>query len=55
MTLTGGEITLDRGHDGRVAYLTLRNGRYTIMLWFTTLIMRPEAAASLIGLPFDNR
>jgi hypothetical protein len=31
------------------------NGRYTIMLWFTTLIMRPEAAASLVGLPFDNR
>ena len=38
-------ITL--GRDG--------NGRYTIMLWFTTLIMRPEAAASLVGLPFDNR
>ena len=31
------------------------NGHYTIMLGFTTLIMRPEAVATLIGPPFDNR
>jgi hypothetical protein len=31
------------------------NGRYTILLGFTTLIMRPDAPAGLIGPPFDNR
>ena len=30
-------------------------GRYTIMLGFTTLIMRPDSVATLIGPPFDNR
>jgi 2-oxoglutaroyl-CoA hydrolase len=33
MTLTGGEVALDRGHDGQVAYLTLRNGPMTIITW----------------------
>ena len=27
MALTGGEIRLDRSHDGRVAYLTLDHGK----------------------------
>jgi hypothetical protein len=31
------------------------NGRYTITLAFTTLILRPDLVATLIGLPFDNR
>jgi 2-oxoglutaroyl-CoA hydrolase len=33
MALTGGEVLLDRGHDGRVAYLTLSNGPYTVVTW----------------------
>jgi 2-oxoglutaroyl-CoA hydrolase len=33
MTLTGGEIRLDRTHEGQVAELTLSNGRYTIITW----------------------
>jgi 2-oxoglutaroyl-CoA hydrolase len=33
MALTGGEIRLDRGHDGQVAYLTLSNGPMTIITW----------------------
>jgi 2-oxoglutaroyl-CoA hydrolase len=50
MTLTGGEITLDRGHDGRVAYLTLRNGRYTIITWE----MRQVMAARFAELDADS-
>ena len=33
MALTGGEVTLDRGHDGQVAYLTLSNGPMTVITW----------------------
>jgi len=33
MALTGGEVRLDRGHDGQVAYLTLSHGRYTVITW----------------------
>jgi len=33
MALTGGKVLLDRGHDGRVAYLTLSHGRYTVITW----------------------
>lgn len=33
MALTGGEVTVERGHDGRVAYLTLSNGPMTIITW----------------------
>jgi 2-oxoglutaroyl-CoA hydrolase len=33
MTLTGGEIRLERTHDGQVAELTLSNGRFTIITW----------------------
>ncbi|BBG05565.1 MULTISPECIES: enoyl-CoA hydratase/isomerase family protein [Pseudonocardia] len=31
MALTGGDVVLDRGHDGRVAYLTLSHGKYTVV------------------------
>jgi len=33
MALTGGDVLLERGHDGRVAYLTLSHGRYTVVTW----------------------
>lgn len=33
MALTGGEIRLERSHDGRVANLTLGNGPYTVITW----------------------
>jgi 2-oxoglutaroyl-CoA hydrolase len=33
MPLTGGEIRLDRTHDGRAAVLTLDHGRYNIITW----------------------
>jgi len=31
------------------------NGRYQLVLMFTRLVLRPEAAPTLIGTPFDNR
>lgn len=33
MALKGGEVLLERGHDGRVAYLTLSHGKYTVITW----------------------
>ena len=33
MALTGGEIRLERSHEGRVAHLTLENGPYTVITW----------------------
>ncbi|HEV7756714.1 MAG TPA: enoyl-CoA hydratase/isomerase family protein [Mycobacteriales bacterium] len=33
MALTGGEIRLDRGHEGRVAHLTVDNGPYNVITW----------------------
>jgi 2-oxoglutaroyl-CoA hydrolase len=33
MALTGGEIQLERSHDGRVANLTLENGPYSVITW----------------------
>lgn len=44
MALTGGEITLDRGHDGRVAYLTLDHGKYNIITWETRQVMADRFA-----------
>jgi len=44
MALTGGEIRLDRGHDGRVAYLTLEHGRYNIITWETRQVMAERFA-----------
>jgi 2-oxoglutaroyl-CoA hydrolase len=39
MPLTGGEIRLERSHDGRVANLTLDHGRYNIITWETRQVM----------------
>lgn len=33
MALTGGDVILERGHGGRVAYLTLSHGKYTVVTW----------------------
>jgi 2-oxoglutaroyl-CoA hydrolase len=44
MALTGGEIRLDRGHDGRVAYLTLDHGKYNIITWETRQVMAERFA-----------
>ncbi|GLZ47925.1 crotonase [Actinomycetospora sp. NBRC 106375] len=33
MALTGGEVRLERSHDGRVADVTLSHGRYTVITW----------------------
>lgn len=44
MPLTGGEIRLHRGHDGRVAYLTLNHGPYNIITWETRQVMADHFA-----------
>lgn len=44
MALTGGEIRLDHGHDGRVAYLTLDHGKYNIITWETRQVMAERFA-----------
>jgi 2-oxoglutaroyl-CoA hydrolase len=44
MTLTGGEIRLDRTHDGAVAELTLSNGRFTIITWEMRQLMAERFA-----------
>ena len=31
------------------------NGRYTLVLGFTTLVLRQDAVHDLIGIPYDNR
>ncbi len=33
MALTGGEVRLERSHDGRVANLVLSHGPYTVITW----------------------
>ncbi len=33
MALTGGKVLLEHGRDGRVAYLTLSHGKYTVITW----------------------
>lgn len=33
MALKGGEVLLDHSEDGRVAYLTLSHGRFTVVTW----------------------
>jgi 2-oxoglutaroyl-CoA hydrolase len=33
MALTGGDVRLDRSADGRIAYLTLSHGRFTVITW----------------------
>ena len=44
MALTGGEIRLDRSHDGRVANLTLSHGRFTIVTMETRRLMAERFA-----------
>ena len=44
MALTGGEIRLERSHDGRVANLTLNHGRYNIITWETRQVMADRFA-----------
>ena len=44
MPLTGGEIRLDRGHDGQVAYLTIDHGKYNIITWETRQVMAERFA-----------
>ncbi|HEV7935907.1 MAG TPA: enoyl-CoA hydratase/isomerase family protein [Actinomadura sp.] len=44
MPLTGGEIRLDHGHDGRVAYLTLDHGKFNIITWETRQVMADRFA-----------
>jgi 2-oxoglutaroyl-CoA hydrolase len=44
MALTGGEIHLERGHDGRVAYLTLDHGKYNVITWETRQVMADRFA-----------
>jgi 2-oxoglutaroyl-CoA hydrolase len=44
MPLTGGEIRMRRGHDGRVAYLTLDHGTYNIITWRTRARMAERFA-----------
>lgn len=39
MALTGGEIRLDRSHDGRVANLTISHGRFNIITLETRRVM----------------
>jgi 2-oxoglutaroyl-CoA hydrolase len=33
MALTGGDVLLERSPDGRIAYLTLSHGKYTVVTW----------------------
>ncbi len=44
MPLTGGEIRLHYGHEGRVAYLTLDHGAYNIITWETRQVMADRFA-----------
>lgn len=44
MPLTGGEIRLERSHDGQVANLTLDHGRYNIITWETRQVMADRFA-----------
>ena len=44
MALTGGEIRLHRGHEGRVAYLTLDHGKYNVITWETRQVMADRFA-----------
>jgi 2-oxoglutaroyl-CoA hydrolase len=44
MTLTGGEIRVDRTHDGQVAELTLSNGPYTVITWEMRQVMAERFA-----------
>jgi 2-oxoglutaroyl-CoA hydrolase len=51
MPTTGGDVLLDHGHDGQVAYLTLSHGGYTIV----TMEMRATMAARFAEIDRDER
>jgi 2-oxoglutaroyl-CoA hydrolase len=44
MPLTGGEIRLERSHDGQVANLTLAHGRYNVVTFETRRLMAERFA-----------
>ena len=44
MALTGGEVRLDRSHDGRVAELVLAHGPYTVITWEMRQLMAERFA-----------
>lgn len=44
MPLTGGEIRLERSHEGRVANLTLDHGKYNVITWETRQVMAERFA-----------
>lgn len=50
MPTTGGDILLDHGHDGQVAYLTLSHGGYTIV----TMEMRAKMAERFAEIDRDS-
>ncbi|MFC4942936.1 enoyl-CoA hydratase/isomerase family protein [Pseudonocardia sp. GCM10023141] len=45
MALTGGDVLLDHGHEGRVAYLTLSHGPYTVITWEMRALVAERFAA----------
>lgn len=51
MPTTGGDVRLDHGHDGQVAYLTLSHGDYTIV----TMEMRAMVAERFAEIDRDDR
>jgi 2-oxoglutaroyl-CoA hydrolase len=50
MPTTGGDVLLDHGHDGQVAYLTLSHGGYTIV----TMEMRAKMAERFAEIDRDS-
>jgi 2-oxoglutaroyl-CoA hydrolase len=44
MALTGGEVRLERSHDGRVADVTLSHGPYTVITWEMRQLMAERFA-----------
>jgi 2-oxoglutaroyl-CoA hydrolase len=50
MPTTGGDVLLDHGHDGQVAYLTLSHGEYTIV----TMQMRAQMAERFAEIDRDH-
>ncbi|MCF6506601.1 enoyl-CoA hydratase/isomerase family protein [Blastococcus sp. MG754426] len=51
MPTTGGDVLLDHGHDGQVAYLTLSHGGYTVV----TMEMRARMAERFAEIDRDER
>ncbi|HEY2831655.1 MAG TPA: enoyl-CoA hydratase/isomerase family protein [Sporichthyaceae bacterium] len=51
MPTTGGDVLLDHGHDGQVAYLTLSHGGYTVV----TMQMRAKMAERFAEIDRDER